>query len=325
MMELGDQQPRYTYEMMNKQQAKHKPESMSSPMGKTVQRNKQQDTRKNISETCLPEKYNKTNFPIEGKSCLTNLLHFFEEVNKHVDKEDLSHKENGESYQAKESEDGQYRILSVSGCHRSWRAPTRRRRTEPTKERLYKCTDCEKRFLYPSKLATHRWTHSSERPYKCSECPKSFSYPSKLAAHRQTHTGERPYTCSQCQKGFSHRSKLAAHHWIHTKQRPYKCSECPKSFCYPSKLAVHRQTHTGERPYTCSQCEKSFCYPSKLAAHKQIHMVVAAAGGAPFPCTECGKSFRQLRNLQLHQRNHKGENLGEGEKGFESQEGLRAH
>ncbi|XP_029432056.1 zinc finger protein 845-like [Rhinatrema bivittatum] len=226
---------------------------------------------------------------------------------------DRSHKENGGSCQAKEAEDGQRRVPAVSGCLRSWRAPARRRRTDPAKERPYKCADCEKRFLYPSKLATHRWTHSSERPYKCSECPKSFSYPSKLAAHRQTHTGERPYTCSQCQKGFSHRSKLAAHHWIHTKERPYKCTECPKSFCYPSKLAAHRQTHTGERPYMCSQCEKSFCYPSKLAAHRQIHTVVAA-GGAPFPCNECGKSFRQLRNLQLHQRSHRAENLGgEGE------------
>ena len=56
-----------------------------------------------------------------------------------------------------------------------------------TKEKLYECDVCKKRFSQTSSLTKHKRTHSREK---------------NLAEHKGTHRAEKPYECDLCQKRF---------------------------------------------------------------------------------------------------------------------------
>ncbi|KAJ8366403.1 hypothetical protein AAFF_G00355910, partial [Aldrovandia affinis] len=164
------------------------------------------------------------------------------------------------------------------------------------------CSQCGKRFTYPSLLTEHQRTHTGERPYHCSQCGKSFTQSSSLMRHQRTHTGEHPYPCSQCGKRFSEVCNLKKHQRIHTGERPYQCSQCGKRFSEVGNLKKHQQIHTGELPYHCSQCGKSFNTLQDLKQHQRTH-----TGERPYPCSQCGKSFSVVGHLKKHQRIHTSE------------------
>lgn len=57
--------------------------------------------------------------------------------------------------------------------------------------KLYTCEICEKQFVRPSSLTTHRFSHTGEKPHSCSTCGKSFSVASNLRRHEVTIHGPR--------------------------------------------------------------------------------------------------------------------------------------
>ena len=76
-------------------------------------------------------------------------------------------------------------------------------------EKLYSCTQCEKRFLTRQCLRLHMNVHSSK--YKCTECGKSFRSNHALTVHRRSHSGEKPIECSDCGKRFTQAGHLVVH------------------------------------------------------------------------------------------------------------------
>ncbi|EFP93414.2 uncharacterized protein PGTG_19491 [Puccinia graminis f. sp. tritici CRL 75-36-700-3] len=60
--------------------------------------------------------------------------------------------------------------------------------------RLYTCDICEKKFVRPSSLTTHRFSHTGEKPHSCPTCGKSFSVASNLRRHEMTIHGPRVST-----------------------------------------------------------------------------------------------------------------------------------
>uniref|UniRef100_A0A803YM73 C2H2-type domain-containing protein n=1 Tax=Meleagris gallopavo TaxID=9103 RepID=A0A803YM73_MELGA len=172
--------------------------------------------------------------------------------------------------------------------------------------RPYKCSDCEKSFIFSSDLTVHQRIHTRENCFKCLECGKGFRSSPDLICHQRIHIGERPYKCPECGKGFRMNSHLTCHRRFHTRERIYKCSHCGKSFKCCANLSRHQRIHTGERPYKCSHYGRSFKCSSNLIRHQRIH-----TGERPYKCHECGKGFRSGFNLFRHQHIHKGESLYE--------------
>ncbi|XP_053433223.1 zinc finger and SCAN domain-containing protein 20 isoform X2 [Nycticebus coucang] len=170
-----------------------------------------------------------------------------------------------------------------------------------SREKLYECSECGRRFSKSSALISHQRIHTGEKPYECAECGKSFSKGSTLANHQRTHTGEKPYKCVDCGKCFSERSKLITHQRVHTGEKPYKCLECGKFFRDRSNLITHQRIHTGEKPYKCRECGKCFNQSSSLIIHQRIH-----TGEKPYKCTECGKDFNNSSHFSAHRRTHAG-------------------
>ena len=84
-------------------------------------------------------------------------------------------------------------------------------------------------------------------PYRCDQCNKGFIEPSKLKKHMSTHSDVRPFECDQCNKGFIEPSKLKKHTLNHSDVKPYRCDRCKKGFIEPSKLKRHMLTHNDGR------------------------------------------------------------------------------
>ncbi|XP_039608369.1 zinc finger protein 2-like [Polypterus senegalus] len=171
-----------------------------------------------------------------------------------------------------------------------------------TREKLYYCLECGKRFLHKNSLSKHKKLHTGEKLYSCAECNKCFLERGNLNIHMIVHSGEKPHCCSECGKRFLQISSLRIHTRIHTGEKPYCCLECGKRFYDSSGLRDHSRTHTGEKSYVCSECGKRLSNSSSFRKHKRTH-----TGEKPYICSKCGKSFSGNGALFNHAKIHAGE------------------
>ncbi|KAI1895941.1 hypothetical protein AGOR_G00111950 [Albula goreensis] len=177
-----------------------------------------------------------------------------------------------------------------------------------TRERRYKCDECDKSFFQLCHLKKHKFTHSDLKPYLCTECGKNYSSQESFRAHLLMHKGERPFKCQQCDKSYGLKRDLKEHEVLHTGQRPFVCDICGKAFARRPSLRIHREAHrareTGIRAakIKCPVCGKELANSGSLRNHMRLH-----TGERPHPCPHCGKTFRQRGNLLGHLRIHTGE------------------
>ena len=50
--------------------------------------------------------------------------------------------------------------------------------------------------------------HTREKPFKCNQCDNACTSSGNLQQHMRMHTGERPFKCNQCDKTYKWKSHL---------------------------------------------------------------------------------------------------------------------
>ncbi|XP_077878300.1 PR domain zinc finger protein 5 isoform X1 [Ictidomys tridecemlineatus] len=164
------------------------------------------------------------------------------------------------------------------------------------RHKKYSCELCNKAFVTPSVLRSHKKTHTGEKEKVCPYCGQKFASSGTLRVHIRSHTGERPYQCPYCDKGFSKNDGLKMHIRTHTREKPYKCSECSKAFSQKRGLEEHKRTHTGEKPFQCDVCDLAFSLKKMLIRHKMTHNPHRPLA----ECQFCHKKFTRNDYLKVH-------------------------
>ncbi|XP_074179181.1 zinc finger protein 764 [Rhinolophus sinicus] len=80
----------------------------------------------------------------------------------------------------------------------------------PTKAAWVQSTGAQPPVPMPSGDA-----QASQRRHVCTDCGRRFTYPSLLVSHRRMHSGERPFPCPECGMRFKRKFAVEAHQWIH--------------------------------------------------------------------------------------------------------------
>ncbi|KAA0721698.1 hypothetical protein E1301_Tti014306 [Triplophysa tibetana] len=75
------------------------------------------------------------------------------------------------------------------------------------------CITCGKTFSSQRRLETH------ERLFKCSQCDKRFARQDVLRIHQRVHTGEKPYHCSICEERFAYLGSFNSHQKKHAEEQ----------------------------------------------------------------------------------------------------------
>nr|XP_019955537.1 PREDICTED: zinc finger protein 568-like isoform X1 [Paralichthys olivaceus] len=97
-------------------------------------------------------------------------------------------------------------------------------------------------------IPVHDMGHNIDNKlFRCSNCGKRFGQKHHLQTHMRCHTGEKPFTCSLCGKRFSQKGNLKQHLTVHTREKPCRCTICGERFSQKGNLTQHMTVHSREK------------------------------------------------------------------------------
>ncbi|XP_055522416.1 zinc finger protein 429-like [Wyeomyia smithii] len=172
--------------------------------------------------------------------------------------------------------------------------------------KLHRCDNCGKGFVYHHLLLRHMRTHSDERRYRCDICSKDFKSASNLSEHMKYHTTREDelHRCDFCAKTFVYRSVLLNYMHAHSDERSRRCDICGKEYKSPAGLNQHKKYHTSHENelHKCPICGKGFVHRRILVEHINTH-----SDKRRYECDICGKQYKARGGLYVHKKMHNGE------------------
>ena len=110
------------------------------------------------------------------------------------------------------------------------------------KLKVYKCDNCNKQFMFRSKLKQQRCKHISQKLFKCfyDGCNRSSNHPKDLKRHTATHQ-QIKFKCEMCDKTFSQKCLLKCYAAVHTNVMLYHCPICNAGFEHNNQLYRHKK------------------------------------------------------------------------------------
>ncbi|XP_053695897.1 zinc finger protein 436-like [Sabethes cyaneus] len=205
-----------------------------------------------------------------------------------------------------------------------------------SREKVYRCKLCNKRFVNPRLRRKHAHNHievsvpvpnyftvSIEKLMKhgfmcCVRgCTVSRKTEDDLFEHiRDDHpklktdiTADltfKPIQCVFCFRYFESMEKLNGHQMHRyfgvNGSSHHQCSKCGKICQSNDHLTAHENKHTGNKPYKCDICFKDYFSNAVLKQHRLTHTLEKH-----LECKICGMTFRMKSFLENHYRIHSDE------------------
>merc|ERR550519_2533611 len=149
--------------------------------------------------------------------------------------------------------------------------------TKKDNQKLFKCEQCPKRFLFKSEVKLHSRSHNY---LKCPECPKRFLKRTIFNAHMNNHAGsvaKLNNNSPRCDESITIENNLA-HNKVtrnSTRAKKYHCPECNKTFYQIRHLKQHTTNYHGaSEMFVCtfSGCGRKFLMTNNFHKHIKMHM-----------------------------------------------------
>lgn len=130
------------------------------------------------------------------------------------------------------------------------------------------CNECNKSFLFKSRLSLHKKYHHSSL---CPDCGRYTTGDSMSHYCKIKGSNAFQFSCQYCTKRFSSKQRLNYHERTHGLNYRFQCTVCNIWFAKLSTLKIHNNSHLDSRRNTCNICGKIFKTISTLNNHIKIN------------------------------------------------------
>lgn len=153
----------------------------------------------------------------------------------------------------------------------------------------------------------HVLTHSKERQFRCPECNKGFYRKDHLKNHMETHNPHKMmFKCPRagCGKEYTSSTGLKKHVALHAAEDGnLMCTLCGVTFTSKPDIIFHLKSHAGSRTvksaqdkkFQCDVCKKRFFTRKDVKRHLVVH-----TGSRDFVCDMCPQKFGRKDHLVRH-------------------------
>lgn len=177
---------------------------------------------------------------------------------------------------------------------------------------MRKCEYCNKEFKKPSVLRDHINTHTKNRVYKCTECEASYYFKKHLNAHAKKH-GPPAYEC--CGYKFYLKDKYDRHKKVCS--RTFECV-CGKIYfkekCYEKHLEMHIMEveksligifkknipHEKNKKESFKESSGKIMISTLDRKYPADYEVVVVNGAKYIKCSKCCKYLRSKNIFRVH-------------------------